>query len=73
MMCFIPHQILKAFKAVFTSPTSADDIDNEEVEASSSGKCCRGEQRTRAHVAALIGMKTIQPHAIAYVACQVCP
>ncbi|KAI9570979.1 hypothetical protein HD554DRAFT_2241052 [Boletus coccyginus] len=62
--------LVKAFKAIFTSPTSADDIDNEEVVANSSRKRRRGERRTRPHVAALIGMKTVQPQAIAYVACQ---
>ncbi|KAG8220752.1 hypothetical protein J3R82DRAFT_2172 [Butyriboletus roseoflavus] len=62
--------LVKAFKAVFTFPTSVDDIDNEEVEASSSRKCHQGEQQTWAHVATLISMKAIQPHAIAYIACQ---
>ncbi|KAN0086209.1 hypothetical protein V8E55_007343 [Tylopilus felleus] len=64
--------LVKAFKAIFTSPTSAEDSENVSLELTSYGKRRLGERRTRAHVAMRIGMKTVNARAIAYVACQVC-
>ena len=52
------------------SPSAADAPENE-TEGLSLTRRHRGEKRTRRHVAKLIGMKTVQPRAIAYVACQV--
>lgn len=63
--------IFQAFKAIFTSPTSAEDSENVSLELTSYGKHRLGERWTRAHVAMRIGMKTVNAHATAYVACQV--
>jgi len=67
----IAYSVYQAFKAIFISPTSAEEFENEISEPGSSRKCRQGERRTRTNVAKLIGMKTVQPWAIAYVACQV--
>ncbi|KAG2121855.1 hypothetical protein BD769DRAFT_1671257 [Suillus cothurnatus] len=66
--------LLKTFKAIFTSPTSAELDDPEqtspnEASAHEHSKCRRtrasGEQRTRCDVAGLLNMKSTQPRAIA--------
>ncbi|KAH0832176.1 hypothetical protein J3R83DRAFT_13091 [Lanmaoa asiatica] len=57
--------ILKAFKLIFTSPSSADKEDTN-----GPTKRCRGERRTRANVAHLLKMKQVTPRAIAYIAVQ---
>ena len=65
---------LQAFRYIFTSPSSAeftaDDL-NSEFLLSQPKRCHRGEQRTRTNIATLLGMKTVMPHAIAYIAVQV--
>ena len=63
---------LQAFKAIFISPTSTEDLENEFQDSRPSKKCSRDDRRTWANIASLIGMKTVQPRTIAYVACQVC-
>ena len=68
----------QAFKFIFTSPSSAQDIEGQEdVESHipSSRKRSRRNQKapTRGHVANLLGMKSVTPRAIAYVAVQVKP
>ncbi|KAG1737719.1 hypothetical protein EDD22DRAFT_959633 [Suillus occidentalis] len=63
--------LVKAVKHIFTSPTSAEN-------PSASLSLCdfpkrrrtTGERRTRCDVAGLLGMKSIQPRAIAYTAVQ---
>lgn len=75
----------QAFKQIFTSPSSvspdefgSDDEDDSDIDESES-PCKRqrlmdaanGRGRTRSHVAALLGMKAVQPRAIAYIAVQV--
>ncbi|KIM70500.1 hypothetical protein SCLCIDRAFT_101205, partial [Scleroderma citrinum Foug A] len=71
--------LVKAFKHIFTSPSSADsentfdNADHEDLTSTEpSSKCRKGpsEKRSQAHVAALIGMKCVSPHAIAYTAVQ---
>ena len=69
---------LQAFKHIFTSPSSADPEDvvddtDQEDETEPPPKRRRGssERRSQAYVAALIGMKSVSPHAIAYAAVQV--
>jgi hypothetical protein len=68
---------IQAFKFILTSPTSALDIDcdddvDEHVPAAR--KRFRRNQKapTRGHVANLLGMKTVTPRSLAYVAVQVC-
>ena len=73
--------VLQAFRHIFTSPSSADsedggidDTDQEDpTPTEPPPKRQRGsnEKRSRAHVAALIGMKSVSPRAIAYTAVQV--
>ena len=67
----ITDLLFQAFKAIFISPTSADILENENPGPSSGRKHCRGDRRTWTNVAKLIGMQMVQPHMIAYVACQV--
>ncbi|KAG1851584.1 hypothetical protein DFJ58DRAFT_716668 [Suillus subalutaceus] len=57
--------LLKAFKHVFTSPSSAKEIN--------ASQCCQSSENDTAnhsHVANIIGMKTVTLHVIAYTACQ---
>ncbi|KAG2752564.1 hypothetical protein P692DRAFT_20725836 [Suillus brevipes Sb2] len=62
--------LIKAFKRVFTSPTST----YEEQPADSAARSVRnknsGERRTRRDVSTLLNMRSIQPRAIAYVSVQ---
>ncbi|OJA17327.1 hypothetical protein AZE42_11133 [Rhizopogon vesiculosus] len=68
--------LLKAFKYLFTSPTSAELVDPENqhdgVSAQRHSRCKRttGELRTRRHVAGILNMTSVQPQAIAYTAVQ---
>ncbi|KAF9455666.1 hypothetical protein BDZ94DRAFT_1360794, partial [Collybia nuda] len=66
--------LLKTYKFLFTSPTSAQDIDSEkdlEDPAPRTFKRKRGNRvPTRGHVANLMGMKSVTPRSIAYVAVQ---
>ncbi|KAF8238278.1 hypothetical protein L208DRAFT_1243132, partial [Tricholoma matsutake] len=66
--------LLKAFKFIFTSPSSAQDIEcQEDVEEHAlSTKKRRKNQKapTCGHVATLLGMKMVTPRALAYVAVQ---
>jgi hypothetical protein len=65
----------QAFKFLFTSPTSAQDINNEnDVEDQIARPQKRSRSRkapTRGNVANLLGMRSVTPRAIAYVAVQV--
>ncbi|KAF8130988.1 hypothetical protein EV363DRAFT_1331056 [Boletus edulis] len=61
--------LLRAFKLIFTSPSSADEEENPDPVLARKRRC--GERRTRKHVASLIRMKTVEPRAIAYTATQV--
>jgi len=65
---------LQAFKYIFTSPSSAeftaDDLNSGFLLAQPK-KRRRSERRTRSNVASLLGMKTVAPRAIAYIAVQV--
>ncbi|KAI9566124.1 hypothetical protein HD554DRAFT_2174837 [Boletus coccyginus] len=63
--------LLKAFKLIFTSPTSVDVDENQLVVPNVLAKCRRGERRTRPTVATLLKMKRVTPQAIAYIAVQV--
>lgn len=59
--------LVKAFKQIFTSPTSVLKMDDE---SSPRKRRRRDERRTRSHVASLLGMKSVSPRAVAYTAVQ---
>ena len=66
----------QAFKFIFTSPTSAQDIECEadmDEHVLSARKRSRRNQKapTHGHVANLLGMKTVTPRLLAYIAVQV--
>ncbi|KAG1880603.1 hypothetical protein C8R48DRAFT_587883 [Suillus tomentosus] len=69
--------LLKTYKFIFTSPTSAEMEDQEELnpdDISTQGhpkqRRTAGERRTRCDVAGLLNMKSVQPRSIAYTAVQ---
>jgi hypothetical protein len=67
---------LQAFKFIFTSPSSVQDIEcQEDVDehTPSTRKRSRRNQKapTRGHVANLLGLKSVTPRSLAYVAVQV--
>ncbi|KAF8121428.1 hypothetical protein EV363DRAFT_1457848 [Boletus edulis] len=62
--------LVRAFKHIFTSPSSADEDENTDVDRRVGPKRRHGERRTRNHVAHLLKMKSVEPRAIAYVAVQ---
>lgn len=65
----------QTFKFLFTSPTSAQSIDTDkdvdEPASRPSKKRRNNRAPTRGHVANLIGMRSVTPRSIAYVAVQV--
>jgi hypothetical protein len=66
---------LQAFKLIFTSPTSAQEVsasDNAQCGGQGTNHQSPSDKATRSNVASLIGMRTVKPRAIAYVAVQVC-
>ncbi|EGO03939.1 hypothetical protein SERLA73DRAFT_175638 [Serpula lacrymans var. lacrymans S7.3] len=62
--------LLKAFKMIFTSPSSARGDENCAPAIYLDRSHSRGEKSTRSHVASLMGMRTVTPRAIAYAAVQ---
>ncbi|KAF8422779.1 hypothetical protein L210DRAFT_3325190, partial [Boletus edulis BED1] len=65
--------LLKAFKHIFTSPSSALKTDIESEHTTQPKRQCKlNECRTCSDVATLLGMKTISLRAIAYIAVQLC-
>jgi hypothetical protein len=70
---FVCCKHFQAFKYLFTSPTSAnDDTPPNDAPQPSAKRAKRNLGATRSHVASLIGMRSVTPRAIAYVAVQVC-
>ncbi|KAG1787335.1 uncharacterized protein HD556DRAFT_1448824 [Suillus plorans] len=61
--------LIKAFKRVFTSPSSTDE-EQPVDSARSAHNRNSGERRTRRDVATLLDMRSVQPRAIAYVSVQ---
>ncbi|KAI5982079.1 hypothetical protein EDD15DRAFT_2203313 [Pisolithus albus] len=59
--------LVKAFKQIFTSPSSVLKMDDESFPRK---RRRRDERRTRSHVASLLGMKSVSPRAVAYTAVQ---
>ncbi|KAF9464229.1 hypothetical protein BDZ94DRAFT_1162369, partial [Collybia nuda] len=66
--------LVKTYKFIFTSPTSAQDIDCEldaETQTPRSHKRARKHKApTRGHIANILKMKAVTPRSIAYVAVQ---
>ncbi|KAG1883851.1 hypothetical protein F4604DRAFT_1920368 [Suillus subluteus] len=69
--------LLKTFKYIFTSPTSAEMDDQEQTNPevfSTQGRQKQrrtdGERRTHCDIAGLLNMKSVQPRSIAYAAVQ---
>ncbi|KAH0834940.1 hypothetical protein J3R83DRAFT_10633, partial [Lanmaoa asiatica] len=62
--------LVRAFRAIFISPSSTDDLGNDPQELRPSRKHHCGDRRMCANIANLIGMQTVELRAIAYVACQ---
>jgi len=61
--------ILQAFKFIFTSPSSIAEDDFTEADAQHPTKRAkRSQAATRSNVASLIGMRTVTPRSIAYIA-----
>lgn len=67
--------ILQAYKFIFTSPTSAEEIENEKDLEGPAARPAKRSRRhrapTRGHIANIMGMKSVTPRSIAYVAVQV--
>lgn len=67
---------LQAFKAVFTSPSSAKDVegDGDGADVIISNRRARKSFNTikvKKHVAQIIKMEKVTPRSIAYIVCQV--
>ncbi|KAG2051376.1 hypothetical protein BDR06DRAFT_890009, partial [Suillus hirtellus] len=68
--------LLQAFKAVFTSPSSAKDVEGNGNGADiiENNRCARRAGwglKVKKHVAQIIKMEKVTPRSIAYIACQV--
>ncbi|KAG2749394.1 hypothetical protein P692DRAFT_20732070 [Suillus brevipes Sb2] len=66
--------LVQAYKAVFTSPSSAKDVeaDGDGADISANNKRAqRSCTKVKKHVAHIIQMKKVTPRSIAYIACQV--
>ncbi|KAG1837683.1 hypothetical protein C8R48DRAFT_554278, partial [Suillus tomentosus] len=63
--------LVQGYKAVFTSPSSAKDVDgNGDGQISRAKKALSGI-KVKKHVAQIIKMDKVTPRSIAYIACQV--
>jgi hypothetical protein len=67
---------LQAYKAVFTSPSSAKDVEGNGNGADVISNNRRAKKsisgiKVKKHVAQIIHMDKVTPHSIAYIACQV--
>ncbi|KAG0696984.1 hypothetical protein DFH29DRAFT_1004123 [Suillus ampliporus] len=68
--------LVMGFKAIFTSPSSADEVDGEGNGADiiENNRCAHrqsDQHKVKTCVASIIGMRKVTPHAIAYAACQI--
>ncbi|KAG2131635.1 hypothetical protein DEU56DRAFT_711745, partial [Suillus clintonianus] len=67
--------LLQAFKAIFTSPSSAREVAGDGdaanvIEANRRAKQDHPGKKVKTHVAQIIKMHTVTPRSIAYVSCQ---
>ncbi|KAG2113245.1 hypothetical protein BD769DRAFT_1673775 [Suillus cothurnatus] len=68
--------LVMGFKAIFTSPSSANEVDREgdgtDILENNQHTQRRSDQaKVKTCVASIIGMRKVTPHSIAYTACQV--
>ncbi|KAG1756193.1 uncharacterized protein EDB91DRAFT_1241291 [Suillus paluster] len=68
--------LVMGFKAIFTSPSSANEVDREWDGANILENNQRAERQSdqakvKTCMASIIGMRKVTPHAIAYTACQI--
>ncbi|KAG1848798.1 hypothetical protein C8R48DRAFT_778736 [Suillus tomentosus] len=68
--------LVMGFKAIFTSPSSANEVDGDGDGADIIENCRRARRRSdqakvKTCVASIIGMRKVTPRAIAYTACQI--
>ncbi|KAG1844853.1 hypothetical protein DFJ58DRAFT_731123 [Suillus subalutaceus] len=68
--------LLMAFKAIFTSPSSANEVDGEGdgadiIENNQRARRRSDQGKVKTCVASIIGMRRVTPHVIAYAACQI--
>ncbi|KAG1758956.1 hypothetical protein EDD22DRAFT_783224, partial [Suillus occidentalis] len=68
--------LIQGYKAVFTSPSSAKDVegDGDGADVIWNNACARktfGGVKVKKHVAQIIKMRKVTPHSIAYIACRV--
>jgi hypothetical protein len=64
--------VVQAFKALFTSPSSARSVQREDENEPPQSKRSK-KSTTRQHVAAILGITAVTPRSIAYTVIQVCP
>ncbi|KAG2739908.1 hypothetical protein P692DRAFT_20754425 [Suillus brevipes Sb2] len=68
--------LVMGFKAIFTSPSSANEVDGDGDGADIIENCRRAKRRSdqakvKTCIASIIGMRKVTPRAIAYVVCQI--
>ncbi|KAG2107801.1 hypothetical protein BD769DRAFT_1366155, partial [Suillus cothurnatus] len=68
--------LVQGYKAVFTSPSSAKDVEGDGdgadiIQNNRRAKKSLNELKVKRHVAQIINMKKVTPRSIAYIACQV--
>jgi hypothetical protein len=68
--------VLQGYKAVFTSPSSAKDVegDGDGTDVIQNNRRARKNLsglKVKKHVAQIINMRKVTPRSIAYIACQV--
>ncbi|KIJ64997.1 hypothetical protein HYDPIDRAFT_110896 [Hydnomerulius pinastri MD-312] len=70
---FCSSLMVKAFKYLFTSPSSAKDVEDDRAQQSGTSRrqvSAGLKTATKNHVASIMGLKTVTPRSIAYTAVQ---
>ncbi|KAI6032694.1 hypothetical protein F5J12DRAFT_712857, partial [Pisolithus orientalis] len=63
--------LIKAFKFIFTSPSSIQDLDKDHTTPGCHWGSSNQQAATKNHIASILGMKAVTPWSIAYTAVQV--
>ncbi|KAG2053741.1 hypothetical protein BDR06DRAFT_885501, partial [Suillus hirtellus] len=74
---FMSKILVQAFKAVFTSPSSAREADGDGdganiLENNQRARQALNQVKVKMCIASIINMRKVTPHSITYVVCQVC-